>query len=175
MEAPHLGNDQVDLLLMKRLLQRPNQTATGVPSRQILDEFKKSYATCAESKHDVKDDNTVVWEKDGWKFTEGDRQVCGEFFFDPQRFLNDYDDSIITLAQLLYRTWKKCAIDSRKQLGLHITLTGQAKKIPNFKNRLGYEMRCLSYGKCLRARRDEHFYKDSTRDVGPGFGLLRAE
>eukprot|EP00005_Dracoamoeba_jomungandri_P003671 CAMPEP_0174252628 /NCGR_PEP_ID=MMETSP0439-20130205/2016_1 /TAXON_ID=0 /ORGANISM="Stereomyxa ramosa, Strain Chinc5" /LENGTH=660 /DNA_ID=CAMNT_0015333191 /DNA_START=14 /DNA_END=1996 /DNA_ORIENTATION=- len=61
---------------------------------------------------------------------------CGELYFQPQKILGDYDDSIVSLPQLIEDSIMASEIDTRKELASSIILAGGGSMMKGLAQRL---------------------------------------
>ena len=100
----------------------------------------------SQSPQDYKEQDTNIINKDdkmGINPIELQTHLlnCGEILFTPKEILNDYDESIVSVTQMVDQVVKACDLDTRPKLLSNIFLSGGVTTMPGFKERLLKELK----------------------------------
>jgi centractin len=84
---------------------------------------------------------------------------CGEVLFQPKAILNDYDDSILSVPELIADCVARCDIDTRGTLLSNIFLSGGVCTMPGFRQRLEKEVKeLIPHARNIKVRSSEARY-----------------
>ncbi len=170
----HLGGKKDTQRIINFLLSnnsRPDKYATDCHVHAMARHLKDTLAYCSTTAAGYDDEIGVmgtVQDFLGEEDTKGNVNMvglqkellnCGEVLFNPRTVLNDYDDSILSIPELIADCVKKCDLDTRSTLLGNIFLSGGVSTMPGFKQRLEAELKLkIPHARNIRVSGNEARY-----------------